>query len=82
MIGFDMAFGWECAGGFHRTFEELGGKIRQKIWVPITVADFSPFIPQFPKDIDAVFTVLSGRAAMHLKDKRSIKDCVPGHLCS
>jgi branched-chain amino acid transport system substrate-binding protein len=64
IIGFDMAFGWECAGGFQRTFEELGGKIRQKIWVPITVADFSPFLPQFPKDIDAVYTVLSGRAAM------------------
>jgi branched-chain amino acid transport system substrate-binding protein len=64
IIGFDMAFGWECAGGFQRTFEEQGGKVRQKIWVPITVADFSPFLPQFPKDIDAVYTVLSGRAAM------------------
>jgi len=64
IIGFDMAFGWECAAGFQKTFEELGGKVRQKIWVPMTVADFSPFLPQFPKDIDAVYTVLSGRAAM------------------
>src|SRR5207247_1691743 len=25
MIGYDFAFGWEVAAGFHRTFEDAGG---------------------------------------------------------
>jgi branched-chain amino acid transport system substrate-binding protein len=27
VIGLDFAFGWESVGGFHKTFEEAGGKI-------------------------------------------------------
>ena len=64
MIGLDYAFGWECAGGFQRTFEEAGGKIVQKIWVPLTVTDFSPYLAQISKDVDAVWALFTGRSAL------------------
>jgi branched-chain amino acid transport system substrate-binding protein len=34
VIAYDFAFGWECVGGFHKVFEDSGGRILQKIWVP------------------------------------------------
>jgi branched-chain amino acid transport system substrate-binding protein len=61
IVAYDFAFGWECAGGFHKTFEDAGGKILQKIWVPLTAQDMSPYLSQISKDADAVFTVFSGR---------------------
>jgi branched-chain amino acid transport system substrate-binding protein len=64
VIAYDFAFGWECVGGFHKAFEDSGGKILQKIWVPLTAQDFSPYLSQFSKDADAVFAVFSGRQTM------------------
>ena len=37
-IALDYAFGWESVGGFERTFVAQGGRIEQKIWVPISAA--------------------------------------------
>ena len=64
LIAYDFAFGWECVGGFHKTFEDAGGKILQKIWVPLTAQDMSPYLSQISKDADAVFAVFSGRLAI------------------
>ncbi len=64
VIAYDFAFGWECVGGFHKVFEDAGGRILQKIWVPLTAQDMSPYIAQISKDADAVFAVFSGRQAM------------------
>jgi branched-chain amino acid transport system substrate-binding protein len=64
VIGLDYSFGWEAVGGFQRTFEELGGKINKKLWVPVTITDFSPYLPQFSKNADAVFAMVSGRSGM------------------
>ena len=64
VIAYDFAFGWECVGGFHKAFEDSGGKILQKIWVPLTAQDFSPYLSQISKEADAVFTVFSGRQTM------------------
>ena len=63
-IGMDYAFGWELMGGFQRTFEELGGRIVQKTWCPLTTQDFSPYLPQLSKDADAVFSLMSGKLAV------------------
>jgi len=60
VIAYDFAFGWECVGGFQKVFEDSGGKVLQKIWVPLTAQDFSPYLSQFSKDADAVFAVFSG----------------------
>jgi branched-chain amino acid transport system substrate-binding protein len=64
VIAYDFAFGWECVGGFHKAFEDSGGKILQKIWVPMTAQDFSPYLSQISRDADAVFAVFSGRLTM------------------
>ena len=63
-LGFDYAFGWEVIGGFQKTFEEAGGKIIQKIWVPVGNRDYAPFLPQIKKDADAVFALLFGAGAL------------------
>ncbi len=62
IVAYDFAFGWECVGGFHKTFEDAGGKVLQKIWVPMTAQDMSPYLSQISKDADAVFAVFSGRS--------------------
>jgi branched-chain amino acid transport system substrate-binding protein len=63
-VALDYAFGWESVGGFERTFVDQGGRIRQKIWVPISVHDFAPYLAQIPRDVDAVYALLLGRSAL------------------
>jgi branched-chain amino acid transport system substrate-binding protein len=60
-IGLDYAFGWETVGGFHKSFEDNGGQVIQKLWVPLNVQDYGPYIGQIKKDADAVFVVALGR---------------------
>ena len=64
MIGYDFAFGWEVAAGFHRTFEESGGQIVQKLWPPLGTTDFGPYVAQLKRDVDAVYAVFSGADAL------------------
>jgi branched-chain amino acid transport system substrate-binding protein len=61
MIGLDYAFGWETVGGFHKSFEDNGGQIIQKIWVPLNIQDYAPYLAQVRKDADAVFVNGLGR---------------------
>jgi branched-chain amino acid transport system substrate-binding protein len=63
-IALDYAFGWESVGGFERTFLAEGGRIRKKIWVPVSVHDFAPYLAQIPRDVDAVYALLLGRSAL------------------
>jgi branched-chain amino acid transport system substrate-binding protein len=51
-------------GGFERTFLASGGRIRKKIWVPVSVHDFAPYLAQVPGDVDAVYALLLGRSAL------------------
>ena len=61
VISLDYAFGWETVGGFQQTFEDNGGQIVQKIWVPLNVQDYAPYIAQVKRDADAVFVLALGR---------------------
>jgi branched-chain amino acid transport system substrate-binding protein len=63
-IALDYAFGWESVGGFQRTFEAEGGTIDQKIWCPVSVHDFAPYLAQISRDVDAVYALFLGRAAL------------------
>ena len=63
-IALDYAFGWESVGGFQRTFEAEGGAIAQKIWCPVSVHDFAPYLAQISRDVDAVYALFLGRAAL------------------
>jgi len=60
-LGLDYAFGWETVGGFHKSLEDNGGQVIQKLWVPLNVQDFGPYLAQVRKDADAVFVVALGR---------------------
>jgi branched-chain amino acid transport system substrate-binding protein len=63
-IAADYAFGWEVVGGFQRTFEENGGQIVQKLWVPLNVADWAPYLSQVRRDADAVFALAVAAAQL------------------
>ena len=64
MIAYDFAFGWEVAAGFHRTFEEAGGQVVQKLWPPLGNADYAPYLAQLRRDVDAIYCVFSGADAL------------------
>ncbi|MGH9146979.1 MAG: ABC transporter substrate-binding protein [Vicinamibacterales bacterium] len=64
IIALDYAFGWESVGGFQRTFEAEGGTIVQKIWCPVSVHDFAPYLAQVSRDVDAVYALFLGRSAL------------------
>jgi branched-chain amino acid transport system substrate-binding protein len=64
VMALDYAFGWENVGGFQKTFEEAGGKIVQKIWTPLTVQDFSPYLSQISKEADGVYAMFTGRTTL------------------
>ena len=61
-VALDYAFGWESVGGFQRTFE--GGRVVQKICSPVSVHDFAPYLAQVSRDVDAVYALVLGRAAL------------------
>jgi branched-chain amino acid transport system substrate-binding protein len=63
-IALDYAFGWESVGGFQRTFEARGGRIVQKLWTPVSVHDFAPYLAQISRDVDAVYALFLGRNAL------------------
>ena len=56
-IAMDNNFGYEGIGGFQRVFEDAGGRVMQKIWVPLNALDFAPYLTQVGKDADAVCAV-------------------------
>ena len=56
----DFAFGHELTAGFQRAFEEAGGKVVQKLWPPLNVADYGSYIAQLKRDVDAVFAGFAG----------------------
>jgi branched-chain amino acid transport system substrate-binding protein len=60
-IGLDYAFGWETVGGFHKSFEDNGGQVVQKLWVPLNIQDYAPYLSQVKREADAVFVVALGR---------------------
>jgi branched-chain amino acid transport system substrate-binding protein len=59
-ISMDYAFGWESNAGFQRVFEDLGGKVVQRIWTPLTVQDYAPYLASLRKDIDGVYACHTG----------------------
>jgi hypothetical protein len=87
IVSLDYAFGWEIAGGFQQTFEDNGGQVIQKLWVPLNVQDYAPYLTQIRKDADAVFVLALGRwtllfakqwATSGLKDKIPLRGHVHG----
>ena len=57
VIAMDNPFGHEQIGGFQRVFEDGGGRLVQKIWVPLNALDFAPYLTQLNREVDAVCAV-------------------------
>ncbi len=67
-IAMDNPFGHEQIGGFQRVFEENGGRVVQRLWVPLNALDFAPYLSQVSKDADAVCAVfVAGQAVRFVK---------------
>ena len=79
-IAMDNPFGHEGIGGFQRVFEDAGGRVAQKTWVPLNAMDFAPYLTQVPKDVDAVVQVfVAGQAVRFAKQyaDSGLKDKLP-----
>jgi branched-chain amino acid transport system substrate-binding protein len=80
VVAMDNAFGHECAGGFQRVFEDAGGRVVQKTWVPLNAMDFAPYLTQVPRDVDAVVQVfVAGQAVRFAKQyaESGLKEKLP-----
>jgi branched-chain amino acid transport system substrate-binding protein len=79
-IAMDNNFGHECVGGFQRVFEDAGGRVVQKTWVPLNAMDFAPYLTQAPRDVDAVVQVfVAGQAVRFAKQyaESGLKEKLP-----
>ena len=60
IIADDFAYGHETVAGFQRVFEDNGGKVVQKLWPPLNVADYGSYIGQLKQNVDAVYAGFAG----------------------
>jgi branched-chain amino acid transport system substrate-binding protein len=60
MVADDFTYGHEGAAGFHRAFEDDGGRVVQKLWPPLNVADYGSYVSQIRGDADAVYAGFAG----------------------
>jgi branched-chain amino acid transport system substrate-binding protein len=60
VIADDIAYGHEMCAGFQRVFEEMGGKIVQKTFPPLTVPDYGTYLAQLNTKIDAIYLGFAG----------------------
>src|SRR5712692_6002247 len=60
VIADDIAYGHEMCAGFMRVFEELGGKVVQRLFPPLTVPDYGTYLAQLKTNIDGVFLGFAG----------------------
>ena len=59
-IADDIAYGHEMCAGFQRAFEDAGGKVVQKQWAPLNVADYGSYVAGIKPDVDAVYASFAG----------------------
>ena len=60
LIADDLAYGHEMLAGFQRVFEDNGGKIVQKLFSPLTVADYGTYLAQLKSNVDGIFLGFAG----------------------
>jgi branched-chain amino acid transport system substrate-binding protein len=60
LIADDIAYGHEMCAGFMRVFEELGGKVVQRMFPPLTVPDYGTYLAQLKTNVDGIFLGFAG----------------------
>ena len=78
VFGYDYAWGHEVGGGFLRAFEELGGKVIQRIWTPVNTTDFGPYVTSIRRDVDGICDVITGAATIRLINSIRVSDLKGG----
>ncbi len=78
VFGYDYAWGHEVGGGFLRAFEELGGKVTQRIFAPVNTTDFGPYVTSIKRDIDGVCDVITGAATIRFINSLRMSDIKGG----
>jgi branched-chain amino acid transport system substrate-binding protein len=79
-IADDFTYGHEGAAGFQRAFEDNGGKIVQKLWPPLNVADYGSYIAQIKDDVDAIYIGFAGANGLRFLKQYAeygMKDRIP-----
>jgi branched-chain amino acid transport system substrate-binding protein len=59
-IADDFTYGHEGQAGFQHTFEDNGGKVVQKLWSPLNVADYGSYVSEIKQNVDAVYAGFAG----------------------
>jgi branched-chain amino acid transport system substrate-binding protein len=59
-IADDFTYGHEGTAGFHHVFEDDGGKIVQKLWPPLNVADYGSYVGQIKPNVDGIYAGFAG----------------------
>jgi branched-chain amino acid transport system substrate-binding protein len=65
LISEDYSFPYSQVQGFMAGYCKAGGKMVEKIWVPLGTKDYAAAIAKLPKDIDAIYAVLGGSDAVN-----------------
>ena len=71
VIGWEHAFGQETVGSFQKAFEDAGGKVVQRTYVPRKTLDFSPYVANLKRDVDGLYAVITG--APNMRFLRALK---------
>jgi branched-chain amino acid transport system substrate-binding protein len=61
-IAMEYRFGFESVGDFQQGFEDAGGQIVQKLWIPLDAKEFNSTVAAITKDADAVYLATLGPA--------------------
>jgi branched-chain amino acid transport system substrate-binding protein len=59
-IADDFTYGHEGQAGFQHSFEDNGGKVVQKLWSPLNVADYGSYVGEIKSNVDAVYAGFAG----------------------
>jgi branched-chain amino acid transport system substrate-binding protein len=63
VVGDDVPYAWEQAAGFVSEFCALGGRVADRIWIPLG-ANPAAAAAEVPRDIDGVYVASAGVSAM------------------
>src|SRR3989440_1605481 len=66
MIADDFTYGHEGAAGFHRVFEDGGGRVGQKLWPPLNVPDYGSFAREVESNVDCIYAGFAGSNPLRL----------------
>ena len=59
-IADDFTYGHEGEAGFQHVYEDNGGKVVQKLWSPLNVADYGAYVTQIKPNVDGVYAGFAG----------------------